>query len=261
MLLRQGTRSIEDYVVDFLELAHLTHSDEICLMIFFRGGLSEPLSSIMPLHDPNWTLEKYIDTALQLSGSPFKMGATEELAESAPEAAPSQELAESAPEAAPSQELAESAPEAAPSQELTGSAPEAAPSRSSQGPLQRPLRPRSSQGPLQSPLCPRSSQGPLQSPLRPRSSQGSLQSPLCPRSSQGSLQRPLRYGSSQRPSTSRMPLDVRASRVPPRGSGVHQELSWGELPAIAHWDPGPTMAHGVPWFIMAARGPGSTTAA
>ncbi len=66
MLLRQGTRSIEDYVVDFLELAHLTHSDEICLMIFCRGGLSEPLSSIMPLHDPNWTLEKYIDTALGL---------------------------------------------------------------------------------------------------------------------------------------------------------------------------------------------------
>ncbi len=78
MFLRQGTHSIEDYVVDFLELAHLTHSDEICLMIFFQGGLSEPLSSIMPLHDPNWTLEKYIDIALQLSGSPFTVGATEE---------------------------------------------------------------------------------------------------------------------------------------------------------------------------------------
>ncbi len=47
MLLRQGTRSIEEYVADFLELAHLTQLDEICLMIFFRGGLSEPLSSIM----------------------------------------------------------------------------------------------------------------------------------------------------------------------------------------------------------------------
>ncbi len=32
----------------------------------------------MPLHDPNWTLEKYIDIALQLSGSPFTVGATEE---------------------------------------------------------------------------------------------------------------------------------------------------------------------------------------
>ncbi len=64
MFLRQGTRSIEDYVVDFLELAHLTHLDDLCLIIFFRGGLSEPLSSIMPLHDPNWMLESYIDVAL-----------------------------------------------------------------------------------------------------------------------------------------------------------------------------------------------------
>ncbi len=52
-----------------------------------------------------------------------------------------------------------------------------------------------------------------------------------------------------------MPLDVRASRVPPRGSGVQQELSWGELPAIAHWDPGPTMAYGVPQFIMVVKTP------
>ncbi len=78
MFLRQGTHSIEDYVVDFLELAHMTHLDEICLIIFFRGGLSEPLSSIMPLHDPNWTLENYVDMALQLSGSPFTVGIAEE---------------------------------------------------------------------------------------------------------------------------------------------------------------------------------------
>ncbi len=89
--------------MDFLELAHLTHKDKICLMIFFHGGLSEPLRSIMPLHDPNWTLERYMDTALQLSGSPCTVGATQELAKSAPEPAPSQELAESAPEPAPSQ--------------------------------------------------------------------------------------------------------------------------------------------------------------
>ncbi len=63
-----------------------------------------------------------------------------------------------------------------------------------------------------------------------------------------------------RPSTSRMPLDVRASRVPPWGSGVPQELSGEELPAIAHWDPESAMAHGVPRFIMVARGPGSSMA-
>ncbi len=39
---------------------------------------------------------------------------------------------------------------------------------------------------------------------------------------------------------------VQFYRVPPRGSGVHQELSWKELPSIAHGDPGPAMAHEVP---------------
>ncbi len=42
MFLRQGTRSIEDYVVDFLELAHVTHLDEMCLMIFFRENGYHP---------------------------------------------------------------------------------------------------------------------------------------------------------------------------------------------------------------------------
>ncbi len=78
LLLRQGTRSIEEYVAYFLELAPLTQLDEICLMIFFRGGLSEPLGSIMPLHEATWTLEEYSDLALKLSGSPFTVGVAEE---------------------------------------------------------------------------------------------------------------------------------------------------------------------------------------
>ncbi len=78
MLLHLGIRSIEEYVADFLKLAHLTQLDEICLMIFFRGGLSEPLSSIMPLHEATWTLEEYSDLALKLSGSPFTVGVAEE---------------------------------------------------------------------------------------------------------------------------------------------------------------------------------------
>ncbi len=78
MILRQGTRSIEEYVADFLELAHLTRLEELCLMIFFRGGLSEPLSSIMPLHEATGTLEEYSDLALRLSGSPFTVGVAEE---------------------------------------------------------------------------------------------------------------------------------------------------------------------------------------
>lgn len=74
MCLHQGDRPIEDNVMDFVELAHLTSMDEMCHMIFFGGGLAEPLQSIMPLHDPNWTVEIYIDLPLQLSGSAFTVG-------------------------------------------------------------------------------------------------------------------------------------------------------------------------------------------
>ncbi|ROL50046.1 hypothetical protein DPX16_5805 [Anabarilius grahami] len=76
--LRQGDRCIEDYVTDFIELAHLTCFNEECLMIFFRGGLSGPLSAIMPLHDRDGTLEQYIEQALQLSGSSYTVGVAEE---------------------------------------------------------------------------------------------------------------------------------------------------------------------------------------
>ncbi len=60
------------------------------------------------------------------------------------------------------------------------------------------------------------------------------------------------------------PGPARVMSAPPESpgqDGVHQELSWRELPSIAHGDPGPAMAHEVPWSIMAARGPGSTMAA
>ncbi|XDV40950.1 hypothetical protein PO909_009926 [Leuciscus waleckii] len=73
MCLRQGDRSIEEYIMDFVELAHWAFFDELCLMIFFRGGLSEPFSSLMPLHHPSWSMKHYIDMALQLSGSTFSV--------------------------------------------------------------------------------------------------------------------------------------------------------------------------------------------
>lgn len=47
-------------------------------MIFFHGGLSKPLSSVMPLHNPNGTLKHYIDLALQLSGSELTVGVAED---------------------------------------------------------------------------------------------------------------------------------------------------------------------------------------
>ncbi len=165
--LRQGDRSIEDYIQKFCELVYqVPLYDETLFKDLFSFGLNEPVKSRLPGWEVNVRLSVFMDYALKLCDSPFTVGAMEEERDAAlthemtaapehahkmavtttprhviatshessqvttdhPEPAPSQELAESAPEAAPSQELAESAPEAAPSQELAESAPEAAPS-------------------------------------------------------------------------------------------------------------------------------------
>ncbi len=52
--------------------------EDICLMIFFRRCLAEPLQSVMPLHDPNWTLDIYNDLALRLSSTAFTVGVVDE---------------------------------------------------------------------------------------------------------------------------------------------------------------------------------------
>ncbi|XDV51933.1 hypothetical protein PO909_020725 [Leuciscus waleckii] len=75
--LRQENCAIEDYVTEFLELAHLAQMSTQCLMIFFRGGLSEPLRSLMPEPDPHGSLERYVDLALLWSGSLFTVGEEE----------------------------------------------------------------------------------------------------------------------------------------------------------------------------------------
>ncbi len=222
----------------------------------------------------------------ELAESAPEPAPSQELAESAPEAAPSQELAESAPEAAPCQELAESAPEAAPCQELAESAPEAEASAgsvqltdASADPVQLTfLRAASVQfRSTRAPPSACSSPAPQRiSAFRAPPRVGPVQLIFV---STGPVQLiffsagpvhltvvsadSVQFGASRafpRPSTSRMSLDVRASRVPPWGSGAPQGLSGGELPAIAHWGPEPAMAHGVPWFILAAWGPGSTMA-
>ncbi len=280
MLLRQGTRSIEEYVADFLELAHLTPLAEICLMIFFRGGLSEPLSSIMPLHEATWTLEEYSDLALKLSGSLFTVGVAAEenhppigtsTAETChkmaadPEPHNSPAKPESAliipakPESAFARPAKPESParmattpadaplwpglitsvldpplvRSAPSQELAESAGPARLSFVSAGPAQLSFF---SAGPAQLSF---DSAGPAQLSFvsaGPAQLSFVFAGPAQLAFSAGSAQFSA-FRAPPRPSTSRMPLDVRASRVPPWGSGVPQELTGGELPAIAHWDP------------------------
>ncbi|KAI2655780.1 Protein piccolo [Labeo rohita] len=76
--LRQGNRTIEEYVEDFCELCHLVNFNDVALKYLFRHGLNEPVHSGLPGGKIYWTLETYIDFALRLSGSPLTVGIAEE---------------------------------------------------------------------------------------------------------------------------------------------------------------------------------------
>ncbi len=135
---RQGDRNIEVYARDFMGVARQSATEKACLMVFFWGGLAELFKSRMPYWHPEESLEEYVNLALILSGSAFRV--------------------EWAVEPAPVWESTESAPEPAPLREPTESAPESASPQS-------PLRSVSPQSPLQSPLWTGSPQNPLKKPL------------------------------------------------------------------------------------------------
>ncbi len=127
---RQGERWIEDYARDFMGVARQSAMENTCLV--FWGGLAEPFRSRMLYWVPVESLEDYINLALNLSDSAFRVELAVEPAqfreptESAPETALFRESTESAPEPAPFREPTESAPEPAPFREPTESAPEPA---------------------------------------------------------------------------------------------------------------------------------------
>ncbi len=86
----QGDQTIEVYARDFMEVARQSATEEACLMVFFWGGLAEPFKSRMPYWHPEDSLEGYINLALNLTGSAFRV-------ESAPKPAPFHEPRESVP--------------------------------------------------------------------------------------------------------------------------------------------------------------------
>ncbi len=159
----QGDQTIEVYARDFVGVARQSATEEACLMVFFWGGLAEPFKSRMPYWHPEESLEGYVNLALSLSGSTFRMESPQ---------SPLRPVSRQSPLQSPLRPV------------------------SRQSPLQSPLRPVSRQSPLQSPLRPVSRQSPLQSPLRPVSRQSPLQSPL----RSGSPRSPLRSGSPAGPS-------------------------------------------------------------
>ncbi len=77
--LRQGDRSIEDYVQQFCELIYqVPLYDEILFKDLFQFGLNEPLKSRLPGGQVNVRLSEFLDYALTLCDSPFTVGVVEE---------------------------------------------------------------------------------------------------------------------------------------------------------------------------------------
>ncbi len=77
--LRQGDRSIEDYVQQFCELIYqVPLYDEILFKELFKFELNEPVKSRLPGGQVNVQLSEFLDYALMLCDSPFTVGVVEE---------------------------------------------------------------------------------------------------------------------------------------------------------------------------------------
>ncbi len=157
--IRQGDRKIEEYARQFLGVARRSAMENTCLMVVFWGGLAEPFKSRMPYWVPEELLEDYINLALNLSGSAFRV-------ELAAEPAPVQKPTESAPEPAPFREPTQSAPfreptQSAPFREPTQSAPFREPTQSA--PFREPTQSAPFREPTQSAPGPAPFREPMQS--------------------------------------------------------------------------------------------------
>ncbi len=65
-------------MADFCKLSYQVDFKESFLKDIFWFGLSKDISRLMSLNNHHWTLEKYVDFALLLAGSPSTVGVVEE---------------------------------------------------------------------------------------------------------------------------------------------------------------------------------------
>ncbi len=77
--IRQGDRSIEDYAKDFVGMARQSATEKTCLMVIFWEGLADSFKSMMTYWAPEVSLEEYVNLALHLSSSAFRVESVPEL--------------------------------------------------------------------------------------------------------------------------------------------------------------------------------------
>ncbi len=76
--LEQGSLPLEDYVQDYLDLAHFSDLPDCALIDFFCEGINQPLKSQLIREGPRSSLSQFLDYALLCVASSFTVGVAEE---------------------------------------------------------------------------------------------------------------------------------------------------------------------------------------
>ncbi len=79
LTLEQGSRPLEDYIREYLDLAHLSDLPDYVLIDFFCEGINQPLKSQLTREGPRSSLSQFLGYALLTVGSAFTVGVAEEL--------------------------------------------------------------------------------------------------------------------------------------------------------------------------------------
>jgi len=74
----QGTRSLEEYVKQYLDIAYLSDLPDCALIDFFCDGVNQPLQNKLRREGPGSSFSSFMDYALLSVGSLFTVGVAEE---------------------------------------------------------------------------------------------------------------------------------------------------------------------------------------
>ncbi len=76
--LKQGTRSLEDFIQEYLDVVNSSDFPDDVLIDFFCDSINQPLKSRLICEGPRSSLSQFLDYALMTVGSAFTVGVAEE---------------------------------------------------------------------------------------------------------------------------------------------------------------------------------------
>ncbi len=78
LTLKQGTRSLESYIQEYLEIAYYSDLPDCVLIDFFCEGINQPLKSRLILEGPRLSLSDFMEYALLTVDLVFTVGVVKE---------------------------------------------------------------------------------------------------------------------------------------------------------------------------------------